>query len=77
MSNTNLSSLRYELHEMIDLVGDESILHAIRLLLRREADFWLTISSAERQAVETGLAQLEKGEYVEHNTVKKIYEKWL
>lgn len=77
METIAIDDVRGELHEMIDIVRDEKVLNAIYVLLKREVDFWLVISTAERQAIENGLAQLDRGEFTPHENVKKIYQKWL
>ncbi len=69
---TITDDVRVELHEMIDIVRDEKVLNAIYVLLKHEVDFWLAISAAERQAIENGLEQLDRGEFTPHEVVKKI-----
>lgn len=40
-------------------------------------DWWPAISPAERQAIEEGLADVEKGKTVSQKQMKKQYEHWL
>ncbi len=40
-------------------------------------DWWQTISPAERQSIEEGLADVEEGQTVSHEQIKKQYEHWL
>ena len=42
-----------------------------------EDDWWNTISTAERQAIEEGLADVEAGRTIPHEEVMKRYEQWL
>ena len=43
----------------------------------QENDWWNTISTAERQAIEEGLADVEAGRTFPHDEVMKRYEQWL
>ncbi len=61
-------NLKNQLHTMIDLIKDESILNAIYTLLKKEwevEEIYVTVSEAELQAIDEGLAQLENGEEYE------------
>lgn len=40
-------------------------------------DWWQTISPAERQSIEEGLTDIEKGQTVSHEQMKEQYGRWL
>lgn len=40
-------------------------------------DWWTTISPAEHQAIEEGLADVEKGQTVSHEQMEELYGHWL
>lgn len=40
-------------------------------------DWWQNISLAERQAIEEGLADVEKGQAVSHEQMEEQYGQWL
>ena len=40
-------------------------------------DWWNTISEAEKNVVEQGLKDADKGKLNSHPIAKEIYEKWL
>ncbi len=70
-------SLKNQLHGMIDLIKDESILQAIYTLLKKEwevEEMYVAVSEAEPLAIDEGLAQLENGEEYEHAEAEKIYK---
>lgn len=46
-------------------------------VLDEAADWWYTIYPSERQSVEEGLADVEKGETISHEQMKEQYERWL
>jgi predicted transcriptional regulator len=72
-------NLKNQLHSMIDLIKDESILEAIYTLLKKEwevEEMYVTVSEAELVAIDEGLAQLESGEEYEHAEAEKIYKLW-
>jgi predicted transcriptional regulator len=77
----DVTELRADLHNMIDKISDRNILKAIRTLLSEKAatntDWWDTISQEEREEIEQGLSEADKGEVTPHEEVMKKYKKWL
>jgi predicted transcriptional regulator len=72
-------NLKNQLHTLIDLIKDESILQAIYILLKKEREseeMYVAVSEAELHAIDQGLAQLENGEEYEHTEAEKIYKLW-
>jgi hypothetical protein len=72
-------NFKNELHAMIDLIKDESILAAIYTLLKKGGkaeEIYATVGGAELLAIDEGLAQLEDGEEHEHAEAEKIYKLW-
>ena len=74
--------IKSELHLLIDSIEDTAILKAIGLLLKKQAkhietDIWDELPVQMQKSVERGLAQSEKGEFINHedvmNEVKKRY----
>lgn len=76
----NIKAEKLKLIEWLVRVEDESIIERVKLLREgsKEKIDWLdTISATERMAIEEGLQDLEKGDAVPHEEVRKSYEKWL
>ncbi len=76
--------LREGLHKMIDQIKDVDILQAVYVILDREkkreekeTDFYDTLDPLLKASIERGLEQIERGETVPHDEVRKRYEKWL
>ncbi|MCU0390454.1 MAG: hypothetical protein MUE81_05015 [Thermoflexibacter sp.] len=72
-------SLKNQLHTIIDLIKDESVLQAVYVLLKKEwqtEEMYVSVSEAELHAIDEGLAQLENGEEYEHAEAEKIYKLW-
>lgn len=46
-------------------------------ILDGESDWWDTISSKEKTAIEEGLQDIREGRIISHEEVMKKYEKWL
>lgn len=73
--------------EKIDIIqwiaglNDKSILHQLKKIKENSAtkqqDWWSNISTEERQSIERGINDSEKGKVTPHSEVKKKYEKWL
>lgn len=40
-------------------------------------DWWRMLSPAERQSIEEGLVDIEKGQTISHEQIKEVYERWL
>jgi predicted transcriptional regulator len=77
----NVIELRSDLHSMIDRITDTSILSAVKTLLSKQEakteDWWDVISEEERQEIQQGLAEIERGEVIPHEEVMAKYQKWL
>ncbi|MCF8357089.1 MAG: hypothetical protein K9H48_21820 [Melioribacteraceae bacterium] len=73
--------LRTDLHNMIDKITDRNVLHAVKTLLAGKSvsqpDWWNTISEEEREGIEQGLAEAERGEVSPHEEVMAKYKKWV
>ncbi len=46
-------------------------------VLKKDDDWWNTISDEEKSAIEKGLQDAENGNLKSHSDAKKLYEKWL
>ncbi len=79
--NTNTSEIKNTLHKLIVETNDESILNKVKdyftTLKSKDVDWWDMISDQEKEAVNTGLQQLEKGEGIPHEEVKSKADKLL
>jgi predicted transcriptional regulator len=77
MTATAIKELKEEVKKHIDL-ADESTLKAVYSLLEdgRQEGWWDNISDGERDAIETGLKQMEEGKTTPHEEVMKKYSKW-
>jgi predicted transcriptional regulator len=66
---------------MIDKISDRNILKAVRTLLSEKAatkdDWWDMISQEEKEEIEQGLSEAERGEVTSHEEVMEKYKKWL
>jgi len=71
--------IRADLHNMIDKISDRKVLTAVKTLLSgkadRESDWWDTIGEEEREEIEQGLREADKGEVTPHEEVIKKYKK--
>ncbi|ERM82733.1 hypothetical protein P872_04240 [Rhodonellum psychrophilum GCM71 = DSM 17998] len=67
------ASIKYRIISEIINSNDERILNAIKSLLNieEEVDFWEELSAEDRAAIDEGLEQLDKGQYVSHESVRE------
>jgi predicted transcriptional regulator len=71
------SSLKAELHQLIDQVNDEAALYQIRSILEAQSgpeyDWADDISDEMRAAIEEGIADADAGRVVGHEEVMKMF----
>ncbi|HEX8528543.1 MAG TPA: hypothetical protein VF646_00905 [Cytophagales bacterium] len=61
------TTLKYQLIEKIVQTDDEAVLREIQALLESATgDWWATTSEAERESIERGIGQADRGEVVPH-----------
>jgi|GEM_PF-551978 len=61
------ATLKYQLIEKIVRTNDEAVLREIKALLESTTgDWWETTSEAERESIERGIEQADRGEVVPH-----------
>ena len=69
--------LKEKLIAKINETDNEGLLDQISHLIAFEAEGIYEMSIGEIEAVETGLAQLDKGEWLSHTESNKQIEEWL
>ena len=79
--SSNTSEIKNYLHKLIVETDDESILSKVQAyfntLKGENIDWWDTISDQEKDAINIGLRQLENGEGIPHEEVRKKADKIL
>jgi predicted transcriptional regulator len=76
------AKLKAGLHEMIEQIRDVNVLQAVYVILEREKLHEENIESNKLDAaldasLERGLKQIENGETIPHEEIKKRYARWL
>lgn len=74
----NIETTKLELMQLLLQTQKESVLKKIRSIFEEELDWWEEMSEEEKQQIETGIKQLDKGENLEHNKVMQHFDrsKW-
>jgi len=79
--NMSTAEIKNYLHKLIFETDDESILSKVQAyfttLKSKNTDWWDVISDKEKEAINTGLQQLENGEGIPHEEVKRKADKLL
>lgn len=79
--NANTAEIKNYLHKLIVETDDENILSKVQAyfttLKSKDVDWWDTISDQEKEAIDLGLQQLENGEGIPHEEVKRKVDKLL
>lgn len=71
----NTIELKSDILKLINLIEDESFLHAIRILLLKQIpntetkDFWDDLPIRIRKEIETALKEADRGEVIPHEEV--------
>lgn len=79
--NITTAEIKNYLHKLIVETDDENVLNKVQaffLKLKGEnVDWWDTISSQQKETINIGLQQLENGEGIPHEEVKRKADKLL
>lgn len=79
--NANTAEIKNYLHKLIVETDDEAILSKVQAyfttLRGKNIDWWDMISDQEKEAINLGLQQLEKGEGIPHRDVQRKVDKLL
>ena len=73
----NIKAQKIELVKMLLSTTDTDLLKKVQKIFEKAEVTGEDITEAKLASIKRGLKQIEKGEVVSHNEVRKIYEKWL
>lgn len=74
----NIQTEKLHLIEWLAKTTKPSVIKKLKALKEHEEkDWWDTISSGEKAAIEEGLRQADRGEVTPHKQVMAKYKKWL
>jgi len=74
----DIQSEKLQLIEWLAGLNDAKVLSEfITLKKKKEVDWWDRISAEEREEIQIGLAQADKGEVIPHEEVMVKCKKWL
>lgn len=73
----NLESRKINLINWISSLQEEAVLAQMEKIQREKADWWDTTNREDKEAINEGLKQLDKGEYLTRSQVRnEINEKF-
>lgn len=73
----DLEARKYQFIQELVKVEDESVLEKLELVLKANQNDWFDdLSESEKNEIQIGLDQAEKGEVVSHEDVMKRFSKW-
>jgi predicted transcriptional regulator len=77
MKVMNLETRKINLINWISSLQEADIIDKMEAIQKENADWWDTISNEDKQAIEEGLEQLDKGEFLTRSQVRaKVKEKY-
>ena len=71
----NIQAEKIEIVKMILETDNEFLLKSVRSIIEQEqkTDFWNALSSDQKEDIELGLREIEKGETVDYDKLMKNY----
>lgn len=73
----NLEARKYQFIQELVKVEDERVLEKLELVLKANQNDWYDdLSESEKEEIQIGLHQAEKGEFTSHEDVMKRFSKW-
>ncbi|WP_281235480.1 hypothetical protein [Flavobacterium gelatinilyticum] len=73
----NLEARKYQFIQELVKVEDERVLEKLELVLKaNQSDWYDDLSESEKEEIQIGLHQAEKGEFTNHKDVMKRFSKW-
>jgi hypothetical protein len=73
----DLEARKYQFIQKLVKVEDERILEKLELVLKANQNDWFDeLSELEKNEIQIGLDQAEKGEFTSHEDVMKRFSKW-
>jgi predicted transcriptional regulator len=77
MEIMNIETRKINIINWISSIQEEGILAEMERIQKEKADWWNTVSSEDKKAINEGLEQLDKGEFLTRSQVRnKIKEKY-
>lgn len=77
MNMMNIESTKLELMHLLLQTQKESLLTKLKKVFEEEqTDWWYDLSEQEQKDIEIGIAQADKGEYIEDQEAMKRFKKW-
>ncbi|MEM9326801.1 MAG: hypothetical protein AAGA85_14140 [Bacteroidota bacterium] len=71
----DIQSIKIELVQRLLEIDQEKVLQRVKEVIEEaEDDFWDDLSVQDKAAIDEGLAQLDRGEFVSEEEVKKEWE---
>lgn len=73
----NIEARKINLINWISSIQEDSILEKVEKIQQEKADWWDSTSKTDKQCINEGLEQLDKGEHLTHEQVRgKIKERF-
>ncbi len=77
MNVMNIESTKLELMHLLLQTQKESLLAKLKKVFEEEqTDWWYDLSEQEQKDIEIGIAQADRGEYIEDQEAMKRFKKW-
>lgn len=75
---TDIQNAKIELIKWLTTLEDNAVIQKIMDLKQNESqDWWNDISDDEKESIENGLSDADKGKLKPISDAQKVYEKWL
>lgn len=76
--DTQILNQKIELIQWLSALEDQSVIEKLINFRNKESkDWWDSISTEEKNAIEKGIADADMKKLKSHSEARKTYEKWL
>ena len=73
----NLETRKINLINWISSIQEAEIIEEMEKIQKKKTDWWNTVNNKDKQAIEEGLSQLDRGEFLTRSQVRrKVKEKY-
>ena len=73
----NLEARKVNLINWISSIQESNLIEKLEALQKEGVDWWNKVSKEDKQAIDEGLEQLDRGEFLTHSEVRaKVKEKY-
>ena len=73
----SIEATKLELMQLLLHTQKKSVLAKLKRVFEEEStDWWGEMNTEEKEEIQVGMKQADRGEYIDQNEIKKHFQKW-